>query len=78
MIDAREFDVAVRIMPDMAALDGYLDATAGSLFAAAATVGGGDTRSAPTPLSGLWPGLRPYRFDAVLARSRSAGPVRSP
>lgn len=42
MIDAREFDVAVRIMPDMAALDDYLDATAGSLFAAAVTVGGSD------------------------------------
>ena len=78
MIDAREFDVAVRIMPDMAALDDYLDATAGSLFAAAVTIGGGDTESAPTPLSGLRPGLWPYRFDAVLARSRSAGPVRSP
>jgi phytoene synthase len=41
MIDAREFDIAVKIMPDMAALDDYLDATAGSLFAAAVTVGGG-------------------------------------
>jgi phytoene synthase len=30
-------------MPDMAALDDYLDATTGSLFAAVATVGGGDT-----------------------------------
>ena len=42
MIDAREFDIAVKIMPDMAALDAYLDATAGSLFAAAVTIGGGD------------------------------------
>jgi phytoene synthase len=42
MIDAREFDAAVKIMPDMAALENYLDATAGSLFAAAAIVGGDD------------------------------------
>jgi phytoene synthase len=35
LIDAREFDVAVKIMPDMPALEDYLDATAGSLFAAA-------------------------------------------
>lgn len=45
MIDAREFDIAVKIMPDMAALDDYLDATAGSLFIAAVTVGGGDANS---------------------------------
>lgn len=42
MIDAREFDVAIKIMPDMAALDDYLDGTAGSLFAAAMTINGGD------------------------------------
>jgi phytoene synthase len=42
LIDAREFDVAVKIMPDIAALDDYLDATAGSLFAAAMTIGDGD------------------------------------
>jgi 15-cis-phytoene synthase len=42
MIDAREFDVAVRIMPAMSALEAYLDATAGSLFAAAITIGGGE------------------------------------
>jgi phytoene synthase len=42
MIDAREFDVAVKIMPDMAALDAYLDGTAGSLFAAGVIVGGGN------------------------------------
>jgi len=42
MIDAREFDVAVKIMPDMAALDDYLNSTAGSLFAVAATIGGCD------------------------------------
>jgi phytoene synthase len=42
LIDAREFDVAVKIMPDMPALEDYLDATAGSLFAAAVTIAGGD------------------------------------
>jgi phytoene synthase len=45
MIDAREFDVAIKIMPDMAALDAYLDATAGSLFVATVTIGGGDSNS---------------------------------
>ena len=42
MIDAREFDVAVKIMPDMATLEAYLDATAGSLFAAGLTLTGRD------------------------------------
>jgi phytoene synthase len=42
LIDAREFDVAVKIMPDMPALEHYLHATAGSLFAAAVTIAGGD------------------------------------
>jgi 15-cis-phytoene synthase len=42
MINAREFDVAVKIMPDIAALNAYLDGTAGSLFVAAVTIGGVD------------------------------------
>lgn len=37
LIDAREFDVATRIMPDWPALEAYLDDTAGALFALAAT-----------------------------------------
>jgi phytoene synthase len=32
LIDARQFDVSVKIMPNMAALETYLDATAGGLF----------------------------------------------
>jgi phytoene synthase len=32
LIDARRFDVSVKIMPDTAALDGYLANTAGALF----------------------------------------------
>ncbi len=36
LVDAREFDVSVKIMPDMAALETYLDATAGGLFRLAA------------------------------------------
>lgn len=49
MIDAREFDVAVKTMPDMAMLNDYLDATAGSLFSAALRIGGGDA-ARPQPL----------------------------
>ena len=40
MIDARRFDVAVKIMPDWPALDAYLDATAGNLFALASEITG--------------------------------------
>ncbi len=36
LIDARRFDVAVKIMPDEAALKAYIDDTAGAMFAAAA------------------------------------------
>lgn len=36
LIDAREFDVSVKMMPDMAALETYLDATAGGLVRLAA------------------------------------------
>jgi phytoene synthase len=38
LIDARAFDVSVKIMPDTAALDGYLAKTAGALFKLAAEV----------------------------------------
>jgi phytoene synthase len=38
LIDARAFDVSVRIMPDTAALDGYLAKTAGALFKLASEV----------------------------------------
>lgn len=36
LIDARNFDVETKIMPDMATLDTYLDHTAGTVFALAA------------------------------------------
>ena len=36
LIDARSFDVAVKIMPDTPALDDYLGNTAGALFRLAA------------------------------------------
>lgn len=36
MIDAREFDIAARIMPDQTALETYLHDTAGALFALSA------------------------------------------
>ena len=38
LIDARSFDVAVKIMPDTSALDDYLGKTAGALFRLAAEV----------------------------------------
>lgn len=38
LIDARSFDVSVKIMPDMAALETYLANTAGALFRLAAEV----------------------------------------
>jgi phytoene synthase len=38
LIDARSFDVSVRIMPDRAALDDYLNKTAGDLFRLAAAL----------------------------------------
>jgi phytoene synthase len=38
LIDARHFDVSVRIMPDTAALDDYLGKTAGTLFKLASEV----------------------------------------
>lgn len=41
LIDARHFDVSVKIMPDAGGLATYLDATAGALFRLAATITGG-------------------------------------
>jgi phytoene synthase len=38
LIDARHFDVSVKHMPDEAALDAYLDRTAGTLFRLAAKI----------------------------------------
>jgi 15-cis-phytoene synthase len=40
LIDARTFDIAVRIMPDRGALETYLHDTAGALFALAASCAG--------------------------------------
>lgn len=40
LIDARNFDIATRIMPDWNALETYLHDTAGALFALAATCAG--------------------------------------
>jgi phytoene synthase len=38
LIDARSFDVSVKLMPDWPALEAYLHDTAGAMFAAAATM----------------------------------------
>jgi 15-cis-phytoene synthase len=45
LIDARRFDVSVKIMPDTAALDDYLAKTAGALFRLAAEVGMAEART---------------------------------
>ena len=49
LIDAREFDVSVKIMPDMAALETYLDATAGGLVRLAAELFEGSIDEAASP-----------------------------
>jgi phytoene synthase len=46
LIDARAFDVSVKIMPDTAALDDYLGKTAGVLFKLASEVGMAGGRAA--------------------------------
>jgi phytoene synthase len=46
LIDARSFDVSVKIMPDTAALDDYLGDTAGALLKLAAEVGMAEGRAA--------------------------------
>ncbi|MGH6824991.1 phytoene/squalene synthase family protein [Methyloceanibacter sp.] len=46
LIDARHFDVSVRIMPDAGALDDYLAKTAGALFKLASEIGMARARSA--------------------------------
>jgi phytoene synthase len=48
LIDARRFDVAVKIMPDDAALRIYIDDTAGAMFAAAAELFGAEREGAQT------------------------------
>jgi phytoene synthase len=42
LIDARHFDVSVKLMPAAAALDRYLDATAGTLFQLGAQIANSD------------------------------------
>ena len=46
LIDARRFDVSVKIMPDTAALDDYLAKTAGALFKLACEIGMAGGRAA--------------------------------
>jgi phytoene synthase len=52
LIDARSFDVSVRIMPDTSSLDDYLGKTAGALFSLAAEV------VAPHKTSDIEPAVR--------------------
>jgi phytoene synthase len=41
LIDARQFDISVKLMPDRDTLDAYLDDTAGALFRLGAEIAGG-------------------------------------
>jgi 15-cis-phytoene synthase len=53
LIDAREFDIAPRIMPDRASLEAYLRDTAGTLFALSASIlGARDSMVAPAAQAG--------------------------
>ena len=59
LIDARNFDIETKIMPDWASLEAYLAATAGGLFASGAECSGRAVRSSkgrqvkPVSLMGL-------------------------
>jgi phytoene synthase len=57
MIDARRFDVAVKLMPDWLALQAYLDATAGNLFALASAIAGSQALAPAANAAGLAYGL---------------------
>jgi phytoene synthase len=48
LVDARHFDISVKIMPDAEALDDYLDKTAGTLFRLAAAIVGGTSEGTDT------------------------------
>ena len=47
LIDARQFDVSVKLMPDRAALDAYLAETAGALFRLGAGIAGRGSQGRP-------------------------------
>jgi phytoene synthase len=71
LIDARSFDVSVKIMPDAAALDDYLGKTAGALFRLAAEV------AAPHRTSELEPAVRAAGIAYGLTGLMRALPVHA-
>ena len=71
LIDARSFDVSVKIMPDAAALDDYLCKTAGALFRLAAEV------AAPHRTTGIEPAVRAAGIAYGLTGLMRALPVHA-
>jgi phytoene synthase len=71
LIDARSFDVSVKIMPDSAALDDYLGKTAGALFRLAAEV------AAPHRTAGIEPAVRAAGIAYGLTGLMRALPVHA-
>ena len=67
LIDARNFDIETRIMPDWAALEAYLAATAGGLFALGGECLGSRGPSLENGGNSGRPCLWPDRPDARLA-----------
>ena len=71
LIDARSFDVSVKIMPDAAALDDYLCKTAGAIFRLAAEV------AAPHRTAGIEPAVRAAGIAYGLTGLMRALPVHA-
>lgn len=71
LIDARSFDVSVKIMPDSAALDDYLGKTAGALFRLGAEV------VAPHRTAGIEPSVRAAGIAYGLTGLMRALPVHA-
>ena len=73
LIDARRFDVSVKIMPDTAALDDYLANTAGALFKLASEVCMAGGRAAEPRALDAGRQSRRHRLWPDRADARSAG-----
>jgi len=71
LIDARSFDVSVKIMPDSAALDDYLGKTAGALFRLTAEA------AAPHRTAGIEPAVRAAGIAYGLTGLMRALPVHA-
>ena len=80
LIDARSFDVETRIMPDWAALEAYLAATAGGLFALGGECLGSRgpslEQAADSGRTGLWPDRADARFASACGERTRLSPGR--